>query len=67
MTVLSEEAVIDKIEVLETGHIQVRTATRILRDGVVVSTQYHRTTLSPNTSLIGQDARVRAIAEAAWA
>jgi hypothetical protein len=39
---LTKEIVIDKIEVLESGSIQVRQATRVLEDDVVLSTSYHR-------------------------
>ena len=46
---LTKETVVDKIEVLEAGHVQVRTATRVLEDGVALSSSYHRHTLSPST------------------
>jgi hypothetical protein len=34
---LTKEIVVDKIEVLEIGNVQVRTATRVLEDGVELS------------------------------
>ena len=34
---LTKETVVDKIEVLENGTLQVRTATRVLEDGEVLS------------------------------
>jgi hypothetical protein len=64
---LTKEVVIDKIEVLESGVIQVRQATRILEDNVVLSTSYHRHVLSPGADLTNEDPKVVAIATAAWA
>ena len=63
---LTKETVVDKIEVLEMGQMQVRTATRVLEDGVALSSSFHRHVLSPGDDLSGQDARVSAIATATW-
>lgn len=63
---LEKVSVVDKIEVLEKGQVQVRTATKIVEDDNVISTQYHRHVLSPADDLTGQDARVVAIANATW-
>ena len=63
---LVKEVVIDKIEVLESGAIQIRQATRILEDDVVLSTSYHRHVLERGADLTGEDPRVVAIANAAW-
>lgn len=58
---------IDKVEVLDSGHIQVRTATRVFEDGLPLGAKsYHRQVLSPGDDLTGQDERVAAIAQAAW-
>jgi len=64
---LIKEVVIDKIEVLESGSIQVRQATRVLEDGVVLSTSYHRHVLQPGDDLTNEDPKVVAVATAAWA
>jgi hypothetical protein len=64
---LTKEIVVDKIEVLESGAIQVRQATRVLEDGEVLSTSYHRHVLEKNADLTNEDPRVVAIATAAWA
>ena len=45
---LTKETVVDKIEVLELGQLQVRTATRIKEDGVQLSQAYHRHTTVPS-------------------
>jgi predicted component of type VI protein secretion system len=63
---LIKEVVIDKIEVLESGVIQVRQATRVLEDGEVLSTSYHRHVLEKNANLTNEDPKVVAIATAAW-
>ena len=72
---LTKETVVDKIEVLEMGNVQVRTATKVLENGVVLSKSFHRHVLEPSTKasgswqdtdISGQDARVQAIANATW-
>ena len=72
---LTKETVVDKIEVLEKGQVQVRTATRVMEDGVQLSQSYHRHVLEPSTKVSGswgdtdislEDARVQAIATATW-
>ena len=44
---LSKETVVDKMEVLEKGQVQVRTATRVLEDGVELSSSFHRHVVVP--------------------
>ena len=63
---LTKETVVDKIEVLEKGQVQVRTATRVLEDGVALSSSFHRHVLAPGDDLTEQDTRVSAIATATW-
>ena len=72
---LTKETVVDKIEVLEKGQVQVRTATRVLEDGTQLSSSFHRHVLAPSTKtdgswgdtdISGEDARVQAIANATW-
>lgn len=63
---LTEEAVIDKIEVYEDGALNVRTATRILRDGVLIAETYHRELLTPGSALTGRPQKVSDIADAVW-
>lgn len=64
---LEKQTVIDKIEVLENNSIQVRTATRILEDGSVLSESLHRHVVEQGADLNGEDPRVVAIAKAVWA
>ena len=70
---LTKETVVDKIEVMESGQVQVRTATRVKEDGAVLSSSFHRHVVEPSTKasgswadtdISGEDARVQAIANA---
>ena len=72
---LTKEVVVDKIEVLEMGQVQVRTATRVKEDGAVLSSSFHRHVVEPSTKasgswadtdISGEDARVQAVANATW-
>ena len=72
---LSKTTVVDKIEVLEKGQLQIRTATRVMEDGVELSSSFHRHVVEPSiktgdtwadTDISGEDARVQAIATATW-
>jgi len=61
---LTKETVVDKIEVLENGCIQVRQATRIVEDGVVISSTFHRHVVTPLDSTEDEDQKVKNIAAA---
>jgi hypothetical protein len=63
---LTEQKVIDKIEVVENGTLQVREATRIMKDGNQVAQTYHRFSFSPGSDVSEMPANVQAIAAAAW-
>jgi uncharacterized caspase-like protein len=63
---LTKETVVDKIEVLEGGSIQVRTVIRVMEDDAILSQSYHRHVLQPGDDLSGQAPKVVAIAQAAW-
>ena len=63
---LSKTVLVDKIEVLEMGQIQVRTAPIVAEDGVEVSRTFHRHVLEPGDDTTGQADRVAAVAAAAW-
>ena len=63
---ITELSIIDKIEVLEDGHIQIRRADKVLRDGVEIAKTYHRSVLAPGDNLTNQDPRVIAVANAVW-
>ena len=59
---LTKENVVDKIEILEDGQMQIRTATRILEDGVVISQSFHRKVVNPGDDVGQEDVRVKDIA-----
>jgi hypothetical protein len=61
---LEKQTVVDKIEVLENGCVQVRTAIRIVEDGVRLSQSYHRHVVVPSADYSGEDAKVQAICAA---
>lgn len=63
---LEEKSVVDKIEVLLDGTIQVRRRDQILKDGVEVAATYHRHVVSPGDDLSEEDPKVVAIANAIW-
>ena len=63
---LTKQTVVDKIEVLENGTLQVRSVTRVLEDGEVLSSSFHRHTLAPGSDTSNEDAKVVAIANATW-
>ena len=63
---LSEVSVVDKIEVLLAGQIQVRTRNQVLKDGTEIAATYHRHVLSPGDDLTNEDPRVAAIAAVTW-
>ena len=63
---LIEKIIIDKIEVVETNSIQVRTATIIEKDGVEIARTYHRHVKHPGEDITNEDPKVQAIANAIW-
>ena len=58
---LEKQTIVDLIETLENGCVQVRTVTRILDDGVVVSSSFHRHVVAPGDDYSQEDPRVQAI------
>jgi hypothetical protein len=63
---LIEKSIVDKIEVLESNSIQVRTANIIEKDGVEISRTFHRHVINPSNDISGEDAKVQAVANAVW-
>lgn len=63
---LTEITVVDKIEILENGIIQVREANKILRDEEIIAQTYHRTSFIPGQDLAKADPKVVAIAQTVW-
>jgi len=63
---LIEKQIVDLVEIVENGTIQVRTATIIERDGTEIAKTYHRHVVSPGDDVSNEDAKVQAIANAIW-
>ena len=59
---LEKIAVVDRIEVVENGTLQVRTKTVIKEDGVEISSKFHRHVVVPGADYSAEDAKVQAIA-----
>ena len=59
---LEKIEIVDLIEVVENGCIQVRTKTAIKEDGVEISSKFHRHVVVPGADVSGEDAKVQAIA-----
>ena len=65
---LTEKTVVDKLEVLHDGTVQVREANQVLKDGQVIAQTYHRYVISitdANPDLSRLDAASLAIVTAA--
>ena len=63
---LIEKQIVDLVELVQSNHIQVRTANIIERDGVEVTRTFHRHVLSPGDDVTNEDPKVQAIANAVW-
>ena len=63
---LEKNKVVNLIEVLENGAVQVRTKTAVLEDGVQISGTFHRHVVSPGDDYSKEDARVAAICAATF-
>ena len=72
---ITKETISDKIETLEDGQVQIRTATIIKEDGTELTRTFARHILAPSTKtesgwgdtdISGEDTRVQAICNAVW-
>jgi hypothetical protein len=61
---LTEENIADKIEVVENGIVQVRTANIVLKDGVELARNFHRHTIAPGQDYSAEDQKVQDICAA---
>ena len=61
---LEKVQIVDRIEVVENGSVQVRTKTAIMEDGKQISGNFHRHVVAPGDDYSGEDARVQAICAA---
>ena len=72
---ITKETIADRIETLENGIVQVRTATVIKEDGTELTRTFHRHILVPSTKvddtwedtdISSEETRVQAICNAVW-
>lgn len=61
---LEKVQIIDRIEVVESGVVQVRTKTSIMEDGKQISGTFHRHAIAPGDDYSGEDPKVQAICAA---
>ena len=61
---LEKIEIVDRIEMVESGVVQVRTKTAILEDGKQISGAFHRHVVVPGDDYSEEDARVKAICKA---
>jgi hypothetical protein len=64
---LTERKIVDLIEVLSTGHLQVREANLVEKDGVVIAKTFHRYVIAPGEDVSDKEQKIKDIAAAAWA
>jgi len=58
---LKKIQIVDRIEVVENGSVQVRTKTAIMEDGKQISGNFHRHVVAPGDDYSAEDAKVQAI------
>jgi hypothetical protein len=61
---LEKIQIVDRIEVVENGAVQVRTKTAIMEDGEQISGTFHRHVVVPGDNYSAEDAKVQAICAA---
>jgi hypothetical protein len=61
---LEKIEIVDRIEVVENGSVQVRTKTAIMEDGKQISGNFHRHVVAPGDDYSAEDAKVQAICAA---
>ena len=63
---LEKQESYSKIEVLESGHIQLRKTTTVLDDGQVLSQSHHRSVVTPLDDISELPENVQAVCNAYW-
>lgn len=58
---LEKVIIVDRIEVVENGSVQVRTKTAIKENGVEISSKFYRHVIVPGADYSAEDDRVKAI------
>ena len=58
---LEKQIIVDLIETVENGSVQVRTKTTIMEDGKEISSSFHRHVVAPGDDYSAEEDRVKAI------
>jgi hypothetical protein len=61
---LEKQTIVDLVEAIENGTVQVRVATKIMDDGIEISRSLHRHVIVPGQDYSAEDAKVQAICAA---
>lgn len=61
---IEKTSTIDRIEVVENGCVQVRTAIKIIEDGKEINRTFHRHVIAPGDDYSNEDDRVQSICAA---
>jgi hypothetical protein len=61
---ITKEMIVDRIEIVENGCVQVRTKTSIKEDGKEISSTFHRHVVAPGDDYSAEADRVKAICAA---
>lgn len=61
---ITKQMVVDQIEVVQSGLVQVRTRTNIVENDLIISSSLHRHVVAPGDDYSSEDARVQAICAA---
>ena len=63
---LEKQETYSRIEVLESGHIQLRLTTKVLDDGEVISQSHHRSVVTPLDDITSLPQSVQDVCNAYW-
>jgi len=63
---LEKQESYSKIEVLESGHVQLRLTTKVLDDGQVISQSHHRSVVTPLDDITSLPQSVQDVCNAYW-
>lgn len=62
---VTQKSVVDMIEIVESGAVQVRVANRVVdENGGILSSSFHRHVVAPGDDYSNEDARVQAVCAA---
>jgi archaellum component FlaF (FlaF/FlaG flagellin family) len=63
---LEKQETYTKIEVIESGQVQLRKTTKVLEDGEVISQAHHRSVVTPLDDISDLPENVQAVCNAFW-